>query len=1342
MSEKLSATVKVRLGTSRTARTRVVEIEFHSKATELTLYKATKKRAKVSSHDISACEFFERTANSSIAIRERDGGAPIACLQFKDNAELYTWVTTLSEILEQVDCPDDVDGPLPSSGTESESSLTSRFRSKSKAILPLSLGDSDERPASPDNNSSAANGGGGDESPSSSSSSSSGGGKKSPKISGKSSSDDSSTKRKKRSFRQSVRLASAFGTSGSGKRSGGNDKDASSSASGSTALASSSSASKVSGGGGSSNNNDDESGEGSHIGSSAATELAEEVSVDWPKLLAWLEVDDVDALRTKLLGESPDAVAATDASRWTPLHHACKSLALKCAEALLLSGADLGARNDTATTPLHYLVEAVKSDEHVAAAQRLVDAALRAAPSASSLLSASNENGDTALHRVVGGSAGGAQALAMARFLLERGAEANASNRLGNSPLLTAVWKGDIDMVRLLLDNGADFTQKDNKGINALKAAQEVGSTELQRLLGRLFEERRVTQLTNIVKEVLSTERDYVRDLEVCIDVFKVGLPKEVHLSEKAVRAIFWNIEHLVEINRALLADLEKIELNADKIGGANIGQIFLRHMPALEAGYIDWCSSQAITSRSLRILESHEFITQWIDLKRTSRKECKSQSLGSFLIKPLQRACRYPLLMRELVKYTLESNADRPRIEQAIGAIQKLVARANEIKRDADTEQEAIELLTPQGVVFTPGSSLVGTGQIAVLGSKADAYFLFTDTLVFTAPSSKGRPKVVETVPFRRQPHVWSLEDFEGGNKHLINAFMIVQPRHGRSQPRRITCYAPSADEKRDCIDMLRAQMSRLLRTTALGAHVLRDDDDSTGTAGSDSASSAASSEEEQRPITSPIAYHELFAPGYVDPSACRTPIYEAVEAGDLSRVKSLVRKPGAPINRTDDSGRTPLVAASMRIKQTGYLEICEELVSRPSCNVDLPTKEGRVALMYMMQGCPPDRFDAFESRVLERLVEKGVKVNVCNHQDRNTPLHYATMAGSTRGVKWLLRFGANPNVINSAGDAPLHLAVKRRLPELVRVLLEHDANPKIVRKSTKKSAYEEAVAQSEKTPELVAVFDKVAEHIRTERGNAAARRARNTNPYVLDELMRRLYLPRYTNPLPNSLLSSTSALQQRLDETVANYDKLLSVAQLLQAVVTRTSGTKVLDIDALLQHETMNGSSSSNAAASSSSSSSSSAASSSSSSTTNASSSQIVRHSSAPVKSGEAPKQISYASLESAEGTRILTAAERRRAFEQHMQSDDSASAPTKRLYIPSTTKATPVDVEAPSADKAIPYAELKTKRDDSVDISALETYLIDSEFEEVLGMERAEFYRLPAWKRSQIKRSAELF
>lgn len=67
------------------------------------------------------------------------------------------------------------------------------------------------------------------------------------------------------------------------------------------------------------------------------------------------------------------------------------------------------------------------------------------------------------------------------------------------------------------------------------------------------------------------------------------------------------------------------------------------------------------------------------------SRGKTNYINLGSFLIKPVQRVMRYPLLLMELLGATPEGHHDRPQLTEALQAVKEINVNINEYKRRKD---------------------------------------------------------------------------------------------------------------------------------------------------------------------------------------------------------------------------------------------------------------------------------------------------------------------------------------------------------------------------------------------------------------------------------------------------------------------------------------------------------------------------------------------------------------------------------------------------------------------------------------------------------------------------------
>ena len=60
------------------------------------------------------------------------------------------------------------------------------------------------------------------------------------------------------------------------------------------------------------------------------------------------------------------------------------------------------------------------------------------------------------------------------RKLLDQGADVNAPDSLGETPLMNAAWVGSVEVVLLLLERGASLTDVNREGETALKKTKSL----------------------------------------------------------------------------------------------------------------------------------------------------------------------------------------------------------------------------------------------------------------------------------------------------------------------------------------------------------------------------------------------------------------------------------------------------------------------------------------------------------------------------------------------------------------------------------------------------------------------------------------------------------------------------------------------------------------------------------------------------------------------------------------------------------------------------------------------------------------------------------------------------
>ncbi|XP_016517386.1 dynamin-binding protein isoform X3 [Poecilia formosa] len=194
-------------------------------------------------------------------------------------------------------------------------------------------------------------------------------------------------------------------------------------------------------------------------------------------------------------------------------------------------------------------------------------------------------------------------------------------------------------------------------------------------------EQRMLEKRSKVIEELLQTEEDYVNDLQMCID--EIIVPLQERKVEVDFEGLFGNISSVIELSKRLLDRLQESE---------SVGVVFLNFKAELEEVYKLYCQNH---DDAISLLESYEkkesiqaHVLECLErLRAIYRNQGKTNyiNLGSFLIKPVQRVMRYPLLLSELQGATPENHPDRHQLTQAVQAIKQINVNINEYKRRKD---------------------------------------------------------------------------------------------------------------------------------------------------------------------------------------------------------------------------------------------------------------------------------------------------------------------------------------------------------------------------------------------------------------------------------------------------------------------------------------------------------------------------------------------------------------------------------------------------------------------------------------------------------------------------------
>ncbi|TPX33329.1 hypothetical protein SmJEL517_g03690 [Synchytrium microbalum] len=261
------------------------------------------------------------------------------------------------------------------------------------------------------------------------------------------------------------------------------------------------------------------------------------------------------------------------------------------------------------------------------------------------------------------------------------------------------------------------------------------------------------------IYELISTEKSYVRDLQLIIEVFYH--PMSGLVTPDKLNGIFSNIEELLFTNTLILSDFESLQ-EASHYYIQSVGDVFVKHSPSLEC-YSIYCGNQSLAAKLLQKLRQDD--KRLGDFLKSCQKnpKCRALDLTSFLLEPMQRILRYSILLEKVLHYTPKNHPDHQNVILAMNLSEKIAGRVNEAAREkealahviqiaklVDVGDENIDLSSP--TKFMGPRSLVLEGPLAKTksGRKLHGY-LFNDILLLVEPKTKADARGFQYILYRR---------------------------------------------------------------------------------------------------------------------------------------------------------------------------------------------------------------------------------------------------------------------------------------------------------------------------------------------------------------------------------------------------------------------------------------------------------------------------------------------------------------------------------------------------------------------------------------------------------------
>ncbi|XP_075751606.1 guanine nucleotide exchange factor still life isoform X4 [Rhipicephalus microplus] len=199
-----------------------------------------------------------------------------------------------------------------------------------------------------------------------------------------------------------------------------------------------------------------------------------------------------------------------------------------------------------------------------------------------------------------------------------------------------------------------------------------------------------VERLRKVILELVDTERTYVKHLNNLLEHYLEPMKKETLLSNAEISALFGNIQEIVQFQRQFLQSLEEAiaaEPDFHRLEHPSqfknvlfaLGNSFLYYADQFKL-YSSFCASH---SKAQKVLHPSEGNTALSDFLQTRNpKGQHSFSLESYLIKPIQRILKYPLLLQQLKHLTDPLTEEHHHLAEALKGMERVAEHINEMQR------------------------------------------------------------------------------------------------------------------------------------------------------------------------------------------------------------------------------------------------------------------------------------------------------------------------------------------------------------------------------------------------------------------------------------------------------------------------------------------------------------------------------------------------------------------------------------------------------------------------------------------------------------------------------------
>ncbi|XP_026157214.1 FERM, ARHGEF and pleckstrin domain-containing protein 1-like isoform X1 [Mastacembelus armatus] len=248
-----------------------------------------------------------------------------------------------------------------------------------------------------------------------------------------------------------------------------------------------------------------------------------------------------------------------------------------------------------------------------------------------------------------------------------------------------------------------------------------------------------------IAKELLTTERTYLKDLQVITESFQSIVGKDEAFPDPVKNLISANYDPVYKFHQGFLKEVEQRLAQWEGRSNAHIKGDYQR------IGDVLLKNIQGLRQLTIHLQKHSECLVELERACRTSRKvetlcrEFEQQRVcylpfNIFLLRPLHRLLHYKLILERLCKHYPPTHDDFRDCRAALADISEMVLQLQGTMMKMENFQKLLELkkdLTGIDGLVIPGREFIRLGCLSKLSGKGlqqRMFFLFSDSLIYTS--------------------------------------------------------------------------------------------------------------------------------------------------------------------------------------------------------------------------------------------------------------------------------------------------------------------------------------------------------------------------------------------------------------------------------------------------------------------------------------------------------------------------------------------------------------------------------------------------------------------------------